>query len=101
LLTCEPEDLRGPEAGLRIAERAMAKSGGENPVILDTLALAYFMTGDTPNAIETQEKAVAFLPTGKSKDRTDFEGNLAKYRAALEKTQMDPKRTEAEAQEVP
>ena len=50
--------------------------------MLDTLALAYFMTGDVAKAIETQEEAIAQLPQD-APDRGEYEANLAKYRAAL------------------
>jgi tetratricopeptide (TPR) repeat protein len=77
LLTCELEDLRDPQAALPVAKRAVEMSDGKDSNFLDTLALAYFMTGDTAKAIETQEKAVSLLP-----NRTDLEANLAKFRAA-------------------
>ena len=48
---------------------------------MDTLALAYFMTGDVAKAIETQEKALAQLPKGAT-NRAAFVKPLAKYRAA-------------------
>jgi tetratricopeptide (TPR) repeat protein len=83
LLTCEPEDLRDPQAALPLAKRAVEMSAGQAAAILDTLALAYFMTDDTPKAIETQEKAVSLLPPEESPLRAEYEANLAKYRAAL------------------
>ena len=89
LLTCEPEDLRAPQAALPIAKRAVEMSGGENPGILDTLALAYFMTGDVAKAIVTQEKAVSLLPAGESLLRTDLEANLAKFRQAAKNESPD------------
>ncbi len=82
LLTCELEDLRDPQAALPVAKRAVEMSAGEDVAILDTLALAYSMTGDTAKAIETQEKAVLLLPPGESLLRTGLEANLAKYRQA-------------------
>ncbi len=83
MLTCEVEDLRDPEAALPFAEQAVEMSGGRDHMILDTLALAYFMTGDVAKAIETQEKAVALLPDNPGRD--DYEDALARYRAAVEK----------------
>jgi tetratricopeptide (TPR) repeat protein len=84
LLTAAPADLRDPEAALEAAKKAVEKSGGTDAGILDTLALAYFMTGDTGKAIETQQKAVSLLPPGKSTFRTELEANLVKYRQAAE-----------------
>jgi len=54
-----PEDLQDPAAALPIAQRAVEMDGGQNANILDTLAVAYKMTGHLDRAIETQQKAVA------------------------------------------
>jgi len=62
LLTCVPIDLRDPEAALPLAERAVAMSGGRQSAVLDTLALAYSMTGDDRKAAEVQQKACEQLP---------------------------------------
>jgi tetratricopeptide (TPR) repeat protein len=82
LLTCKPEDLRDPVSALSFAKRAVEKNEGESPLYLDTLSLAYFMTGDTAKAIETQVKALALLPNEDSSVRTEMETNMAKFRAA-------------------
>ena len=82
LLTCKPEDLRDPVSALSFAKRAVEKNEGESPNYLDTLSLAYFMTGDTAKAIETQVKALALLPNEDSSVRTGMETNMAKFRAA-------------------
>jgi thiol-disulfide isomerase/thioredoxin len=47
---------------LRIAKRAAEVSKFNDAYILDTLALAYFRTGDTAAAVRYQEQAVAKLP---------------------------------------
>jgi tetratricopeptide (TPR) repeat protein len=78
LLICEPADLRDPVAALPVAQEAVERSGRKDADILDTLALAYFMTGDTAKAIETQEQAVALLPPG-DPSRKDLEATLAKF----------------------
>jgi hypothetical protein len=83
LLTCEPEDLRDPQTALPVAKRAVAMTEEKNFNNLDTLALAYFMTGDAAKAVETQERAVSLLPPEESPLRTELETSLAKYRAAL------------------
>ena len=88
-MNCEPEDLRDPHAALPVAERAVEMTDGKNVGILDTLAVAYFMTGDKAKAIETQEKAVSLLPAGESPLRTEFEANLAKYRQAAKNESSD------------
>jgi hypothetical protein len=60
LLTCVPETERRPSEALRFARRAVDSQA--NPVYLDTLALAYFHTGVTAEAIKTEERALAMLP---------------------------------------
>ena len=79
LLTCEREDLRDPQAALSIAKRAVEMSGGDNATILDTLALAYQMTGDFDKAVETQRKAVHLLPPSESARRAELETRLAAF----------------------
>ena len=79
LLTIEPPALRDPAAALPMARKAVEKSGGKNCAILDTLAWAYFMTGDVDAAVETQAKALALLPKDGSKDRAGYESRLAEY----------------------
>ena len=85
-MTTEPEDLRDPLAALPIARRACGM--GEQLCIhslghvLDTLALAQHMTGDTATAVQTQERAVSLVP----KDDPQLKGveaQLAKFQAAL------------------
>ncbi len=44
---------------MRAATRAVEVTKGENAMILDTLARAYFETGDVDKAIDTQTKAIA------------------------------------------
>ena len=56
----------------------------ERANMLDTLSLAYHLTGDTTKAIENQKKAITLLPEGPSRLRTELEENLAKFEAALE-----------------
>ena len=82
LLTAEPADLRDPAAALPFAQKAVEKSGGNDPAPLQALAKAWFDTGSVANAVETQQKAVSLLPPGESGLRTELETNLATYRAA-------------------
>ena len=82
-LTREPADSRDPHAALKLAFEVAERTGYENPECLDTLSLAYHLTGDTAKAIETQKKAIALLPEGESATRTGLEEALAKFEAAL------------------
>jgi tetratricopeptide (TPR) repeat protein len=61
LLACEPPDMRDPETALPFAEKAAEVSGWGSAGILDTLALAYYLTGDSGKAIETQRAAIQLL----------------------------------------
>ena len=83
LLTCVPDDLRDPVTALEFAKKAVAASNEQKPAILDTLALAYHMTGDTPRALETQQEALSLLTEDQESYRPEMEANLAKYKATL------------------
>lgn len=76
LLTCEPVDLRDPEAALALAKKAADAAGARKPDVLDTLALAYRMTGDLDNAIKTRRQALGLLPPGDSSRRNWHEKAL-------------------------
>ena len=89
LLTCEPQDLRDPQAALPSAKRAVEMTYGKNVNMLYTLAQACFMTGDTAKAIETQEKAVSLLQPEQSPRRTELEANFAKFRQAAKNETSD------------
>ena len=78
LLTHSDEQLRDPVLALELATRANDLSGGEQPHILDTLALARHLTGDTAAAIDIQIRAVELAPAD-----GDLKATLEKYEAAL------------------
>ena len=82
LLTCEPSDLRDPEAALAMAMRANAMTDNKQRDYLDTLALAYPLTGEESKAAETQRQAIELLPPGDSVDRRQLEARLAQYEQA-------------------
>ena len=71
----------------------------QNPNFLDTLSLAYHLTGDTAKAIENQKKAIALLPPGESSLRTSLEGTLADFESGLEESSKLPKAQEAAAKD--
>jgi tetratricopeptide (TPR) repeat protein len=86
-LTCEPDDLRDPAIALRYAKASVEKSGGSDSGNLDILAQAYFANHDLPNAIATEERALALLaPAGPSRaaapTRRRLEVQLARFKAA-------------------
>jgi len=59
----DSSSLKSPDykVAVAIAERAVKVSKGADAMILNTLAYAYFKSGDVLKAISTQEKAVATL----------------------------------------
>jgi serine/threonine protein kinase/tetratricopeptide (TPR) repeat protein len=59
LLTCDPQELRSPRTALPYAQRAARMSKENDPNVLDTLSLAYYLNGDRRRAIETEERAIA------------------------------------------
>jgi thiol-disulfide isomerase/thioredoxin len=83
----DDEDFKIPDAqkdtklALKAALRANELTEGKESAILDTLALAYFKTGDATKALETQEKAMKFLAEGESSD--DMKERLEKYKKAV------------------
>ena len=83
LLTCEPADLRDPPSALEFALAANEQTAFQHPGYLDTLALAYHLTGDTAKAVETLRKALALLPEGGSRNRADYETRLSEFTAEL------------------
>ncbi len=82
LLTCGQADLRDPQAALTLAIEVNDLTGHEVPKYLDTLSLAYYLTGQVEKAIESERKAISLLPKGESAFRSEFEARLAQFKAA-------------------
>lgn len=72
--TKEPT-VRNPEQAIALAIKAVA--AGSNPDYLDTLAAAYFASGQTEKAVETEEKALLRDP-----DNDTYKKAMEKYSAA-------------------
>jgi tetratricopeptide (TPR) repeat protein len=66
LATADPP-FRNPAEALPLAERAARLTDFRNATVLDSLALAYFSTGQLARAVETQRSAVA-LASGDADD---------------------------------
>lgn len=77
LYVVDGSDVRNPPRALELALKAVAMSESRNAAILDTLAEAYFATGDVAKAIETARKATALSPSN-----TSFRDHLARYEKA-------------------
>jgi len=82
LLKSEIASLRQPAKALDLALRATRATKESNAMFLDTLAWAYFRTGDTAAAIRTQRKALALVPAGNALGqglRVELEEGLAQF----------------------
>jgi thiol-disulfide isomerase/thioredoxin len=83
----DPDAKVKPDAKLaalavKAAKRADELGDGKNSDFADTLARAYFVAGDLPKAIETQERAISLA----DKDMAaGMKHSLEEYRAALKK----------------
>ena len=62
LLKVEWPDLLQPAAALRLAQNAVSATNRTNPFFLDTLAWAYFRTGNSQQAAQTEREALHLLP---------------------------------------
>jgi tetratricopeptide (TPR) repeat protein len=82
LLTIEDERYRDVNTALNLARRAVDLTGGQNGAIIDTLALALFMTGNLEEAVDYQRRAVKLTPgNSQLQDRLEqFESALAEKR---------------------
>ena len=60
-----------------------------SPRTLDSLALAYFLTGDPAKAAQTQRMALSLLPPGDSDLRAELERKLEKYLEAAREAGLD------------
>ncbi|MCB9848861.1 MAG: redoxin domain-containing protein [Phycisphaeraceae bacterium] len=60
-IIADTEELehRDLDLAFKAASKANAISGGEDPMVLDTLAAVYFLKGDVKQAIDTQRKAIS------------------------------------------
>ncbi|MDH4203139.1 MAG: redoxin domain-containing protein [Phycisphaerae bacterium] len=67
---------------LKAAEKANTLTSGENPMVLDTYALALFENARIAEAVAAQEKAVA-LTAGNKELQADLKTRLEKFKAAL------------------
>ena len=69
-------DLIQPAKALEIATKAVAASNRKNAFFLDTLAWAYFRTGDKSAAASTEREALALLPGARGGLHDELERGL-------------------------
>jgi eukaryotic-like serine/threonine-protein kinase len=84
LVTTPFEDLRSPGRALPYAQKLVEMTRSSHPGMLDTLARAYFGSGDAAKAVETERMALALLPPHRPGEppsalRKELEENLAKF----------------------
>ena len=82
LLKAEIESLRQPAKALELALRANTATKEPNALFLDTLAWAYFRTGDASSAIRTERQALGLVPAGNALGqglRSELEQGLAQF----------------------
>jgi uncharacterized protein HemY len=61
------------------AEKAVARTGRQDPNYLDTLAAAYAEAGEFEKAVDVQNEAIALLRDQKTKK--DYESRLKLYQS--------------------
>ncbi|UCC29770.1 MAG: serine/threonine protein kinase [Phycisphaerales bacterium] len=76
LLTVEPADLRNPEHGLEVAQRAFTMSSDDYHYNRYTLALAHEMNGEPEKAVAMLRRALAHVPIEVSEERNEYETTL-------------------------
>jgi serine/threonine protein kinase/tetratricopeptide (TPR) repeat protein len=82
LVKAEIESMWQPAKALELALRATRATKEANPLFLDTLAWAYFRSGDAPSAIRTERKALGLVPAGNALGqglRNELEQGLAQF----------------------
>ena len=73
LATCPQAALRNGKKAVELAERAKALTGGEDPIILHTLAAAFAEAGRFSEAVETAQHA---LRLAEAQSNTKLAGQL-------------------------
>ncbi len=101
LVTTQFEDLRDPAMARHQADLAVKMTNGSDPSTLDTLATAYYLSGEIPSAVDIERRAIAALPPLRAGAapagahlRTELEASLARFEAALKQPSPAHKQTE-------
>ena len=68
-------------AAIPAAERAVSLSNRRDPLILDTLATAYFAIGNARRAVEIEQEALQ-LPIADAANRAALLKNMSRFKAA-------------------
>jgi thiol-disulfide isomerase/thioredoxin len=78
-------DAKLTKLALQAAKRADELAGGKDGSIADTLAKAYFDSGDAAKALETQERAVKLAEGTPAGNDPGLKARLEQYRKAVKK----------------
>ena len=82
LAACPEASFRDGNRAVDLAEQADTRSGGENPIILHTLAAALAQAGRFADAVAAAERATQIAETQSNRDLTaQLQSDLALYRA--------------------
>ena len=79
LSTSQEQALRDGDVALDFAQRAVAQS--PSPAYLDTLAAAYAESGNYPDAIDTQQQALALIDEVDSEEAKALRDHLVVYQS--------------------
>lgn len=83
----QPDKANSDKAiALKAAEKANTLTNGENPMVLDTYALALFENAKIAEAVAAQEKGIA-LTAGNEELQAELKTRLEKFKAALSATE--------------
>jgi tetratricopeptide (TPR) repeat protein/tRNA A-37 threonylcarbamoyl transferase component Bud32 len=86
LLKSDPPELRNPAKALQLAGNAVSATKRRNPFFLDTLAWAYFRTGDSAKAVDTEREALQLVPAdAKGGLHDELAQGLSSFLAARQK----------------
>jgi tetratricopeptide (TPR) repeat protein len=82
IATSQTMELRVPAEAVRLAERAVRLTNGENATAMDTLAAAYDAAGQRDRAIEIAERALKrAMESGEHELAAEIRTRLERYRA--------------------
>jgi tetratricopeptide (TPR) repeat protein len=85
LSKCPFPRLQNPSLAVELAVKANEMTAGRNPMVLDTLAWAYFRSGQAEKAIETARHALSLLPVKDTGPEAGLRKEIAEGLAEFQK----------------
>ncbi len=84
MATSPRASLRNGNKAVELAQQANQLTGGENPIILSTLAAAYAEAGRFPEAVETAQRALQLAGTQSNTTLADaIRSQMKLYQAGI------------------